>query len=78
MAPLSIESALRIPAWASDDIRTFGMTLVVLGVMAVAVGRPGGKRRRWGRRVTLLGVTFMIVGYGTRWVAALLRYAVPG
>jgi hypothetical protein len=74
----AIEHAIRVPAWAADEAHTFGMTLVILGVMAVVVGRPGGHRRRWGLRVAVVGVTFMLLGVGHRWVEATLRYAIPG
>lgn len=66
-------SALTFPPWVGDVFRIAGFSIFLIGVMAWLTSYGAGGRL-WGRRITLSGITIIILGFAFTTVIDLLRY----
>jgi hypothetical protein len=76
--PPPLEDQVAVPLWVTTELQYLGMTILIIGVMAVAMTPIGSYRRTWGTRVLFLGLIVMIVGFGATWVNELLNFIIQG
>jgi hypothetical protein len=55
---------------------TSGLVIFILGLLAYTLTKKHGAFHTWGRRLTILGTGFIIIGYDIGWLVSLIKYAI--